>query len=409
MSKTNKELIQIAKDFSNEVMARDMNPTVYHYHNVHHVKAMRDAAKDLASDYNLSDDDKTDLEIACWLHDVGYKEGSEGHESRSAAKVDEIYSQDDMDQSRKARIKNIIMATHMDSNPEVLVEKIIKDADMHHIGTKAYLAKTGMLKDELQQVSGEEIKEKDWVKQNLKFLHEHEFQTPVAEAKYNRRKRKNILKVQKHLRQLQEFENNVLDLNLDKENVAIELAANRADRGIETMYRVTLRNHNNLSVIADNKANIMLSINAIMLSIVLSSLAPKMDTNPKLIMPTIVLTLVCVITVLLAILATRPKISTAPYSDEAFLNKKFNLLFFGNFFKLPIEKFEWGMNTLMNNEDMLYSSLSKDLYYLGAVLARKYRILWICYNVFAIGIVLAVVAFIWAFTTMEAPGVNILE
>ena len=67
--------------------------------------------------------------------------------------------------------------------------------------------------------------------------------------------------------------------------------------GVETMYRTTYRTHVNLSSIADNKANIMLSINAIIISIVVSSLAPRLADNTNLILPTIILLCVCLASV----------------------------------------------------------------------------------------------------------------
>ena len=69
-------------------------------------------------------------------------------------------------------------------------------------------------------------------------------------------------------------------------------------RGVETMYRTTYRTHVNLSSIADNKANIMLSINAIVISIVLSTLMPQVIGNPKLFIPTIILLIVCLLSII---------------------------------------------------------------------------------------------------------------
>lgn len=76
------------------------------------------------------------------------------------------------------------------------------------------------------------------------------------------------------------------------------------------MFRTAYRTHVNLSSMADNKANIMLSINAIIISIIISNLVPKFGDNPKLIIPTIILLIVCLSALSLAILATRPKITT---------------------------------------------------------------------------------------------------
>ncbi len=396
---SNKELIQRAKSHARQIMIHELDPKVFTYHNIQHVEEMKEVALSLAEHYSLSADERTDLEIACWLHDIGYTEGANKHEERAVEELDNIFGAD-LNAERKSRIANLILQTKMDANPESDLGKIIKDADCHHVGIKTFMAKTGMLKAELQKTSGKDIPAKDWLTGNLKFLHDHKFHTPVAEAEFGARKRKNILKVQKELTGLLDYEQQVADVDLEKDNLALSLPSNRADRGIETMFRVTLRNHNNLSVIADNKANIMLSINSIMLSIVLSSLASKLDTNSELTIPTILLTATCVVSIIIAVLATRPKISTGEFSEEAFLNKKVNLLFFGNFFKIPLDKFEWGINTLMNNEDMLYSSLTKDLYFLGIVLAKKYRLLWYCYNVFTVGIIITALSFIYVFATM---------
>lgn len=104
------------------------------------------------------------------------------------------------------------------------------------------------------------------------------------------------------------------------------------------------------------------------------------------------------ISIILAILSIRPKITSAKYSEEDFKNKKFNILFFGNFYQMPIEKFESGIRYLMEDEDLLYSSLSRDLYYLGLVLAKKYKHLNVCYNVFMVGLLIAAASFIISLT-----------
>lgn len=395
-----KELLQQSSEFCEKLMTEKLDESVFRYHNLTHVKEMMSVATWLAESYQLPKEEQVNIELACWFHDVGYAEGAEGHEGRGVEIMKSFMAERDVPEDRVAHISDLIMATEKSYSADTLSEKIMKDADCFHVGRKQFWEKTALLKAEIEQVQNVKLSEKDWFNENLKFLHKHNFLTPVAQTKYNNRKRKNILKLQKRLKNLADYEDKVLQIDPEGHDMSAKLAGNRADRGIETMFRVTLRNHNNLSVIADNKANIMLSINAIMLSIVLSSLASKLDTNPALTIPTVILVLVCVVTVLLAVLATRPKILGTKYSDEKFLNKKFNILFFGNFHNLPLDKFEWGIKTLMNNEDMLYTSLSQDLYYLGLVLSRKYKLLQYCYNVFAIGIILAVIAFIWAFTQM---------
>ena len=147
------------------------------------------------------------------------------------------------------------------------------------------------------------------------------------------------------------------------------------DRGIETMFRVALRNHITLSDIADTKANILLSVNAIIISLVLSNLVSKLDnpTNDYLILPTAVFTLFTVASIVLSVLATRPNVTKGKFSKQDVADKKVNLLFFGNFHKMKLNEFEWVMGEMMKDRDYLYGSLTKDLYFLDIFTFKDFR------------------------------------
>ena len=66
----------------------------------------------------------------------------------------------------------------------------------------------------------------------------------------------------------------------------------KTGRGVETMFRLTSKNHLDLSNMADNKANIMISINSIILSVIVSVLIRKLEEYPHLIVPTLIMTAV---------------------------------------------------------------------------------------------------------------------
>jgi hypothetical protein len=174
-----------------------------------------------------------------------------------------------------------------------------------------------------------------------------------------------------------------------------------AEKGIETMFRVALRNHLSLSQIADDKANTLISVNAIILSIVLSALFPKLDSNPGLLYAGISLILVSIITIIIATLSTIPKTSQGVITEVDVKNKKGNLLFFGNFHKMSLKEYEWGVGELMKDGDYLYSSLTRDLYFLGLVLNRKYSLLRYGYFVFVIGLIVSIALFVWSGINMS--------
>jgi hypothetical protein len=159
------------------------------------------------------------------------------------------------------------------------------------------------------------------------------------------------------------------------------------------MFRIMSENHVNLSSMADSKANIMISINTIVISILVSVLLGKLQFYPQYIIPTIILMVVCLGAIVFSILATRPNISGGTFTQDDIREKKINLLFFGNFYNMSLPDYDWAMKEMMQDKDYLYASMIKDIYFLGVVLARKYKLLRIAYSIFMFGLIAAIVAF----------------
>ena len=116
-----------------------------------------------------------------------------------------------------------------------------------------------------------------------------------------------------------------------------------------------------------------------------------------MIIPTVILIGFSVISIIFAIQSTRPKVTEGQFTKKDVKEKKVNLLFFGNFHQMSLNEFSWGMKEVMKDKDYLYNSMIKDLYFLGLVLNRKYKLLRITYTIFTIGIVVSVISFFVAF------------
>src|SRR4051812_5839480 len=156
--------------------------------------------------------------------------------------------------------------------------------------------------------------------------------------------------------------------NLEKDKTGL------MSKGIQTMLRLTSENHLKLSDMADHKANILISVNSIIISVILGVLLRKLQEEPALTIPTIIFLIVAVSTIVISILATRPKLNSGKFSSQDIINKKTNLLFFGNFHKATYEEYDTAMRKMMQDPDYLYGSLIKDIYQLGIVLGRKYKL-----------------------------------
>ncbi|MES1218675.1 MAG: Pycsar system effector family protein, partial [Bacteroidota bacterium] len=200
--------------------------------------------------------------------------------------------------------------------------------------------------------------------------------------------------------------------NKDKEQKEALLEKKRreqqTERGISTVFRIMASNHANLSHMADNKAHIMISVNSIILSVVISLLIRHLDEHQNLVIPTITLVGFCVAATIFAVLATRPNVSQGTFTKDDIHHKKTNLLFFGNFHSMQLEEYDWAMKEMMSDKDYLYGSMIKDIYYLGVVLAKKYKYLRISYNIFMFGLIIAMFSFgiTMAYDAFFAPPVT---
>ncbi|HEY2581909.1 MAG TPA: Pycsar system effector family protein [Mucilaginibacter sp.] len=168
-------------------------------------------------------------------------------------------------------------------------------------------------------------------------------------------------------------------------------------RGVQTMFKNSSSNHQHLSIMADNKAFIMITVNSIIISLAIGLFIGKLVQNSHLIYPTILLLVVCMVTIIYSVLATRPSIPKGTFTREQVDNKTVNLLFFGSFYNMDLKEFEYGIRQMMDDNEFLYGSLIKDIYWQGKVLGRKFRLLRISYDVFMYGMAVSVIAYMIAF------------
>ena len=378
------------------------------YHSESHTFQVVNAAIEIGLSQNLSEEDLENVLLAAWFHDTGYIEGSKDHEDRSMVILDKYLTERNYSKERIAKVKVLIKATKMPQKPQDKLEEIICDADLSHLGRGSFMKESKLLRLEREQLDGEFVSDLDWLVGTEKFLSQHQYFTDYAFENWNAQKTLNWLDVQNAIKKIavKSSEQEQKKKVKNKELLIKKNREERPDRGIETMFRVALRNHVKLSDIADTKANILISVCAIILSIALSTLFPKLDKadNYYLIFPTLLFLFITLVTMVFTILSTRPKVTSGNFSEEDIANKKVNLLFFGNFHKMSLDNFQTGINEVMKDRDYLYESMTKDLYFLGVVLAKKYKLLRVAYTIFMFGIVLAVLAFVASFLLMQSKA-----
>lgn len=386
-----------ARDFVFQLF-KDKLSASFLYHNFNHTVGVVEAVEKLAAHSDLTEQEKEVLIIAAWFHDTGYTKDYNNHEQHSIGIVTGYLKEKGIDDDYIEKVTGLINATVYCYEPKNLSEKIICDADYSHLISESYFETSEALRKEWEMTQNKFFTDSEWTKGNLELFEKHHYHTDFALSEWVPKKQKNAEKLAEILKQQQ-----TMDTPNDKETKK-KNKAEKSERGGETMFKITLTNHIRLSEIADSKANILLSVNAIIISIALSTLIPKLDspTNAHLIIPTFIMLMFSVICIIFAILSTRPKITSGKFTREDIDNKKVNLLFFGNFYKMPYEEYQWAINELLKDKEYMNNSMTKDLYYLGLVLERKYRLLRITYNLFMVGIIASVIAFVYAFHSMSA-------
>ncbi len=396
MNEANSHLLAAARTYVTDMFQHRVDP-VFVFHNLEHTEDVVEACSSMAEHYNLNEEDRLVVLLAAWFHDTGYAGGqAEGHEEASVQTATQ-FLQGKADSGLIQRVISCIQATRMPQSPVTLVEKILCDADLNHLATGDFIARGELLKKERESLLGHRIDKKEWRKNNLRFLLNHHYFTDYGLDVLAPKKAENLAQLQK--KKVQKKAVDIAPREQAFPFVAETAARQRADketeRGVQTMFRTTSHNHLELSSMADSKAHIMITVNSIILSIGVSYLLPRIQYpgNEAYIIPTGLLMLTCLISVTCSILATRPSINSGTFTEEDIRNKKTNLLFFGNFHKMGLNDYQWGMHQMIKDREYLYNTMMMDIYFLGVVLAKKYRYLRIAYTVFMVGLIIAVIAF----------------
>ena len=375
------------------------------YHNLQHTEMVVEAASRIASHYQLADRDFFAVMTAAWYHDTGYYiEDGTNHEQRGAGLAAAFLRTHEVDEKMISQVQACILATVIPQAPENLPEEIVCDADFYHFGTNDFADRNKLMREEAIFRSGKKISKQEWRKGTIGLMQAHRFHTEYCREQLEAAKQKHLKKLLS--KQEEADAEAAAPAAAAPEVTAVPVAPvvekkgkdkdDKPSRGIETMFRISSNNHQRLSDMADNKAHIMITTTSIIISVLLSVLLRKLEDNPHLTIPTIMLLTVCVITMVLAILATRPSLPHGTFTQQDLDDKRVNLLFFGNFYRMEFEKFSNGMKEMMNDKEFLYGSLTRDVYSQGIVLGRKYRLLRIGYSVFMFGIVASVLAFVTA-------------
>ena len=383
----NKSITVKAEKYIKNLMADQMSKN-FLFHSQGYSNKTIDKAKEILEASNDLDVDVDKILVAVWFIHAGFAVDYSSHINESVQLVSNFLKDNGCSLNEIEAITELIESTWQDDEPKNDSEKILKDVGTWFYASEDFEEMLQLLRIELENLN-ESIPDLDtWRLSYVEKLRiQHKFYTEFAKENWQEQKEENILALISRLQKAEKTEK--------KEVLKAKLKDESPQRAIQSLYRIELRNHIKLSDIADTKANILLSVNAIIISLLLANLIPKLDSpaNSYLIYPTVIFILFSIASMIMSVLATRPKVSNTDVVDEDIKKKDTNFLFFGNFHNMELDDFKSKLRDIIKSKESIYDSLSMDLYYLGKVLQQKYRLLRWTYTVFLIGIILSVVAF----------------
>ncbi len=390
--------------FATNIIANKIPDTAI-YHNISYTHRLVSAVEEIAKKENLLEQETEQLLIAAWLFVIGYTDDKSI--KKNTICLDCIitetkpffesinYSQEEMDKVYNilSNFKKLVVPTKSDAVfSDAVFMEYAKDKGKKYIN-KMY--------QELLVFNAIKVSKKKWYEELILTLEKHTYATDYGKTTLEAKKHSLIRSLKKEIKALESIQNAALKKELDISDSELkELKKNigkssKTDlRAVQTLFRNTSRNHYTLSTMVDRKANIMISINAIINSLIIGGLINTVKMpDPKLI-PIFILMVASLISIFYAILAIRPDKTHGEFTEEEIRNKQGNLLYFGNFHNMGFRDYEWAMLEMLTDKDYLYSSLIKDIYYLGEKLQKKHTYIRKSLTLFLIGTGLSGISFL---------------
>jgi predicted metal-dependent HD superfamily phosphohydrolase len=394
MSKINDLLVAESENYISALLAEKLSQNII-YHNFDHASQVKKYAETIGEHTGLSPEEMNILRICALFHDTGYVTSYKNNTEESIKIATGFLSEHEIAAESIDHIAEIIRATHQPQSPKDRVAEVICDADMMYLATERALEEFDLLYDENALHKPGFDKKPVFEKRCIDLFAAHTYFTEYGKTFLQPGKDDAVKRLSERMKRRKMIENR--KESIDKKPISYS-------RGVETLFRLTARNQINLNSIADNKSNILISVNAIIISIIITMLAGNIGNMSEDLVPVLVFLFVCLITIIIAILSTRPILINKKFTEEDLKQKNVDLIFFGNFIKMEYEEYLKAIKVMIRDDDHLYSILIKNQYTLGKILSKKFKLVKIAYNVFMIGIIITVIVFLVNLLVLNNQG-----
>lgn len=408
-SLVNTDYLRQVKQYATDIIINDF-PVEMVFHDFKFVKRLEFAIAEVANAEGVSPEELEKLKIAGWLSFVGFKNFKSFEDTSEpykffescfhcSAKLARVFLET-IEYPNTDDIIYLLQNSQPHSEHSNPLTDVLSDAYTIDWSRPKARKRAKKLYQEFLLTDVVEFGKKEWYSVVLNYLETHEYKTNYGKTVLRKRKLEVIDKIRKEKKQAERTTNvalkkelNISDDELKKLQKSLKTVKGRDERGIQTMFRTTSRNHYTLNQMVDRKANIMISINAIILSVIVARIVGDIETFCIHNAPVLLLLLTSLASIVFAILAITPERHHGEFTEEEVRDKKGNLLFFGNYHNMAFRDYQWGMLQMLSDGDYLYTTMIRDQYFLGQQLNKKYRNIRYALRIFLFGLVATIVFF----------------
>ena len=385
------------------------------FHDASYIQRIANWAQKIGEDEGLDEEALETTVLAAWFVKLGLKELDsyepldspmdlfEQCAEHTLKLINSFFEENNYPKEKAERVVRILKegVPGKEITDPILEAQVLHDAVTVDYGLAGAKKRVETLYNEFLLTDAIQLDKKSFFETISDYLSRHEYKTTYGKENLEPAKQKLIKKLGKEYKSIQQTEDEAVkkelgisDAELKKLKKTLNSVKGRDERGIQTMFRTTTKNHYTLNEMVDRKASIMISVNAIILSLILGKIIGEIDTICIHNSPILFMLITSAISITFAVMAIRPNQTHGEFTEDQVRNKQGNLLYFGNFHNMKFRDYEWGMLQMLNDGDYLYTTMIRDLYFMGQQLSKKYRYIRNALGIFLIGLVVATGAFI---------------
>ncbi len=404
------EYLQKIELFATRMIVGEVPEKVVH-HNIKWTRRLVDAVKEIAEKENLPEEELEITLITAWMYGTGFRDVDMFHGEeifqgcvKCTQQISKMYLEEiNYPKEKIEKIFQMLENSIFTGDPKNKMEEVFVDALNNDFANPKGLKYLKSMYEELIILNTVHYGKKSWYDVVLELLGNFHYRTDYGKEFLEPKKEKLIQKLLKERKKLEKEEGVALkrELNINDEELkslkkSLNKAKGRDDRGIQTLFRIISKNHYTLITTVDRKANIMISVSAVIVTLAIGGvIGPATEVLEIQFLPIVLISFTSMLSILFAIFAIRPVHNHGSFTEDEVRNKQGNLLYFGNFHNMHVKDYEWGMLQMLNDRDYLYSSMIRDIYYLGQSIKKKHRNLRISLNIFMVGFFVTIISFLY--------------